>query len=151
MHGLAKAGLFLCAGIIEQKMHLRDITRMGGLGKTMPWTAVAFLFCAASVMGVPPFGGFFSKYMVMTGAIGAKPLAIVFVFLVGAILTILYLFRVFNAIFMGEALTPPAKEGSPLMVAAVVFLAFLSLCGGLFIFYPSHFAQVAARQMAGAF
>jgi len=150
MHGLAKAGLFLCAGIVEQNTHTRDITKMGGLVKSMPWTAMAFLFCAVSVMGVPPFGGFFSKYMVIAGALGARPLAIVLVFLAGAVLTILYLLRAFNAVFMGEAPASPAKEGSPVMVGSVVFLGLLSLCGGVFIFYPSCFAQVAARQMMGA-
>ena len=65
MHGLAKGGLFLCAGIVEQNTHTKDITKMGGLIKTMPVTAVSFLLCAFSVMGIPPFGGFFSKYMVI--------------------------------------------------------------------------------------
>ena len=65
MHGIAKGGLFLCAGIVEQNTHTKDITQMGGLARTMPITAVSFLFCSFSVMGIPPFGGFFSKYMVM--------------------------------------------------------------------------------------
>ncbi|MDD5594232.1 MAG: proton-conducting transporter membrane subunit, partial [Candidatus Margulisbacteria bacterium] len=62
MHGLAKGGLFLSAGIIEQNAKTKDITRMGGLIGTMPVTAISFLFCAFSIMGIPPFGGFFSKY-----------------------------------------------------------------------------------------
>ena len=37
----------------------------------MPWTAVAFLLCAFSVMGIPPFGGFFSKYMVISAAVSS--------------------------------------------------------------------------------
>ena len=44
---------------------------MGGLIKTMPVTAVAFLLCAFSVMGIPPFGGFFSKFMVISGTVKA--------------------------------------------------------------------------------
>ena len=71
MHGLAKGGLFLCAGIVEQNTQTKDITKLGGLIKTMPVTAIAFLFCSFSVMGIPPFGGFFSKYMVMTSTIKA--------------------------------------------------------------------------------
>ena len=57
MHGLAKAGLFLCAGIVIHATHERDIRKMGGMIKTMPWTAAAFIFCAFSVIGIPPFGG----------------------------------------------------------------------------------------------
>ena len=54
MHGLAKAGLFLSAGIVEQNAGTKDITKLGGLLRTMPVTAVSFLFCAFSVMGIPP-------------------------------------------------------------------------------------------------
>jgi NADH:ubiquinone oxidoreductase subunit 5 (subunit L)/multisubunit Na+/H+ antiporter MnhA subunit len=46
MHGLAKGGLFLCAGIVEQNTKTKDITRMGGLVATMPVTALSFLVCA---------------------------------------------------------------------------------------------------------
>ena len=71
MHGLAKAGLFLCAGIVIHATHKRDIREMGGLIKTMPFTAVAFLVCAFSVIGIPPFGGFFSKFLVIVGTVKA--------------------------------------------------------------------------------
>ena len=91
-------------------------------------TAVAFLFCAFSVMGIPPFGGFFSKYMVFAGAFAAGQTAIGLVFLVGAFLTIIYLFRLFTAVFLGEpGRRSWPREGSPLMVACVVVLAALSL------------------------
>jgi len=58
-----KAGLFLCAGIVEQKTHIKDITKLGGLIKTMPVTAVSFLLCAFSVMGIRRSAVFFSKYL----------------------------------------------------------------------------------------
>jgi proton-translocating NADH-quinone oxidoreductase chain N len=150
MHGIAKAGLFLCAGIIEQNTKTKDIREMGGLIKTMPITAGAFLFCAFSVMGIPPFGGFFSKYIVFAGAIQNREFIFSFVFLAGAILTILYLLRLFNAIFMNEDhAIKPAKEGSPIMIACVAFLAVLSILGGILIYYPSVFAQLASKQMLG--
>jgi formate hydrogenlyase subunit 3/multisubunit Na+/H+ antiporter MnhD subunit len=149
MHGLAKAGLFLCAGIIEQNTKTKDITKLGGLIKTMPVTAISFLLCALSVMGVPPFGGFFSKYMVFAGAIAAKQYAIAFLFLIGAFMTIIYLFRVFNLVFLGQAKGPLAKEGSVLMVSCVAVLAAISLIGGIFIGYPAEFARTAAEQMLG--
>ena len=71
MHGIAKGGLFLCAGIVEHNTHCKDIRRLGGLIKTMPMTAVSFALCAFSVMGIPPFGGFFSKYLVITGTLAS--------------------------------------------------------------------------------
>ncbi len=148
MHGLAKAGLFLCAGIIEQNTKIKDITKLGGLIKTMPVTAVSFLFCALSVMGVPPFGGFFSKYMVFAGAVQAGQYLLAILLLCGAFMTIIYLFRVFNLVFLGEAKVP-AREGSVTMITCVAALAALSLIGGIFINYPAEFARVAAQQMLG--
>jgi proton-translocating NADH-quinone oxidoreductase chain N len=149
MHGLAKGGLFLCAGIIEQNTKTKDITKMGGLLTTMPMTAVAFLCCAFSVMGIPPFGGFFSKYLVFAGAVNSGQLWITLVFLAGAFMTILYLFRVFNMIFLGEARGNLAKEGSRVMVGSVVTLAAFSLVAGIFINYPAGLVQFIVPQMLG--
>ena len=148
MHGLAKAGLFLCAGIIEQNTKTKDITKLGGLISTMPITAISFLACAFSVMGVPPFGGFFSKYMVFSGAIKNGQLMVTALFLVAAFLTILYLFRVFNMVFMGEKKGPEVREASPTMVASVAILGILSLACGIFIYLPSNFTQSVVQQMA---
>lgn len=147
MHGLAKSGLFLCAGIIEQKMKTRDIRQLGGLLGAMPLTGMSFLLCAFSVMGLPPFGGFFSKYLVFAGAVEAGQLGTAFVFLAGACLTMAYLLRVFNAVFLGEQRTPAVAEGSRLMVACVASLAVLSLAGGILINFPYDICLTAARQM----
>ena len=149
MHGLAKGGLFLCAGIVEQNTKTKDITKMGGLVATMPITAFSFLACAFSVMGVPPFGGFFSKYLVFAGAANSGNVWITSIFLFGAFLTLIYLFRIFNLIFLGEAQKPPVREGSRVMVFSVALLAVLSIAGGILIKYPSEFVQIAVKQMMG--
>jgi len=149
MHGLAKGGLFLCAGIVEQNTKIKNITQLGGLIKTMPVTAISFLFCVFSVMGIPPFGGFFSKYMVMTSTIRAGDLWIMFVFLLGAIMTIVYLFRAFNMVFLGEAKTQPVREGSPVMVISVASLAVLSLAAGFLVAWPSQFVVAAIQNLPG--
>ena len=65
--GTAKVWLFLCAGYHRAKRPDKGRHQIGGVPKTMPMTAVSFLFCAFSAMGIPPFGGFFSKYMVKRG------------------------------------------------------------------------------------
>ncbi|MCX5704929.1 MAG: proton-conducting transporter membrane subunit [Candidatus Omnitrophica bacterium] len=148
MHGLAKAGLFLCAGIVEQNTHTKDITRLGGLIRTMPVTAMAFLFCAFSVMGIPPFGGFFSKLMVFMGGVQSGQFLVSFVFLIGAFMTVIYLFRLFRMVFLGEAKIS-AKEGSRTMVFSVAMLAFLSLLAGILVMYPARFALAAVKQMLG--
>ncbi|MFA6132677.1 MAG: NADH-quinone oxidoreductase subunit L [Phycisphaerae bacterium] len=149
MHGVAKGGLFLCAGIVEQKTHTKDIRQMGGLVKTMPITAVSFLLCSLSVMGVPPFGGFFSKYMVISGAVQSDHLWLAATFVFGAVLTILYLFRAFNQVFLGTPLGQTPREGSPIMVGSVALLAAMSLLSGLIIQPSAQFAYTAVRQMLG--
>jgi proton-translocating NADH-quinone oxidoreductase chain N len=148
MHSMAKGGLFLCAGIVEQNTHTKDIRKLGGLIHTMPVTAIAFLLCSFSVMGIPPFGGFFSKFMVITGALAVGQFWIAFTFIVGAFLTLMYLLRVFSMVFLGEAKIPE-KEGSPTMVFSVSTLAVLSLASGIFISYIADPVRVMAHQMLG--
>lgn len=149
MHGLAKGGLFLCAGIVEQKTHSKDITRMGGLITGMPITAVSFLLCAFSVMGLPPLGGFFSKYAVIAGTASGGHYWMALAFVATAVLTIIYLLRVFVMVFMGPCKTETVKEGSPLMVFSVALLAFLSVISGLIIMPSFGFAEAAMQQMLG--
>ena len=117
----------------------------------MPVTAVSFLFCAFSVMAIPPFGGFFSKYMIISGTLQEGHLVIAAMFLFGALLTILYLFRVFNLIFLGERKNHSlvVREGSAVMLICVAVFALLSLCAGIFIKFPSAIAQITAQQMMG--
>ena len=137
MHSVAKGGLFLCAGIVEHNVHTKDITKMGGLYKKMPLTAIAFVFCAFSIMGIPPFGGFFAKYLVIAGIVSTGNVLLGALFIIGAVMTVLYLTRLFAKVFLGQETFPNAKEGTPLMVVSVVILAVLSVLLGIFINLPS--------------
>jgi NADH:ubiquinone oxidoreductase subunit 5 (subunit L)/multisubunit Na+/H+ antiporter MnhA subunit len=148
MHGLGKAGLFLCAGIVEHSTHKRDIRELGGLIKTMPLTAVAFLICAFSVIGIPPLGGFFPKFMVIFGTVEAGQIGLAAAALFIAVLTAFYLFRMFHAVFLGESKTD-VREGSPSMLLAVAVLAALSIAAGILVFYPMQVAHAATLQILG--
>jgi NADH:ubiquinone oxidoreductase subunit 5 (subunit L)/multisubunit Na+/H+ antiporter MnhA subunit len=150
MHGLAKGGLFLCAGIVEQNTGEKDIRKLGGLFTVMPVTALSFLFCAFSIMGIPPFGGFFSKFMVIMGAVQSGQILLAGTFILGAFLTILYLFRLFAAVFLGEAKSSLCKEKSLSMVFCVALLALLSLGSGFFAYLPMDYLKPALQQMVGA-
>lgn len=147
MHGLAKGGLFLCAGIVEQNTGSKDIRKLGGLITTMPVTAAAFIICAFSVMGIPPFGGFFAKYMVIGGAVYAGEPWIALTFMVGAVLTIMYLLRAFTKVFLGPVQTPEIKEGSFSMLVSVTMLGVLSIVSGIFINIPSKYVEMIIQQM----
>ncbi len=146
MHGLAKAGLFLCAGIVEHNTHKRDIRELGGLFKTMPVTAISFLFCVFSVIGIPPFGGFFSKWMVIMGAVQSRAFAVAGLALFVAILTMIYLFRLFGMVFLGE-LKVSAPEKTRSMVGVVLVLAILSLIAGFGVHYPIQLTDIATMEM----
>jgi len=148
MHGLAKAGLFLCAGIVEHNTHKRDIRELGGLIKTMPITAITFLACAFSVIGIPPFGGFFSKFMVILGTVKANKIWVAAVALFVAVLTMFYLFRVFTMVFLGENKLATAEKTNS-MLFVVTCLAILSLAAGLFVAYPMQLVNVATAQIMG--
>jgi proton-translocating NADH-quinone oxidoreductase chain N len=147
MHGLAKAGLFLCAGIVIHATHKRDIRDMGGLIKTMPVTAIAFLACALSVIGIPPFGGFFSKFLVIMGTVRSGQVALAAVSLFTAVLTMSYLLKAFTMVFLGEA-KAPAPEKTKSMVFVVALLAVLSLAAGLFVSLPMKLVTTATEQIS---
>ena len=149
MHAISKAGLFLCAGIVEHGLHTKDIRKMGGLYKAMPATAASFFLCAFSVMGIPPFGGFFSKYLVVNGAVEAGHPYLAIVFVIGAVMTVIYLLRVFVKVFLGEGNQENVpQEGSRSMVFSVALLAALSILSGLLVHYPAGLIQTIVAQMA---
>ena len=142
-HSVAKGGLFLCCGIVEHTVHTKDIRVMGGLAKNMPFTALAFIICAFSVMGVPPLAGFFAKHLVIDGIVETGNVALGAVFIAAAVMTVMYLTRLFVKVFLGPQTFPDVKEGSPVMVASVMILAVMSLLLGIFIYWPSQLAAIA--------
>lgn len=156
-HAIAKAGLFLCAGIIERSTGERDIRKLGGLIKSMPVTGVSFIFCALSIMGIPPFFGFYPKLSTIMALVEKGHFYIAILAVVIAIMTIFYLTRIFSAIFLGTVpimdevvdgdcshKTVPI-EGTKLMLAVVIILATLSLQMGLFINIPLDFVNAAVN------
>lgn len=140
-HSVAKGGLFLCAGILEHALHTKDIRQMGGLYKRFPLTAVAFALCSLSVMGVPPFSGYFAKFMVVRGALDAGHPVLAGVFILGAFMTVFYLTRVFFKVFLGQENPTRAREHTPGMVASVLFLGILALALGALIALPTELAS----------
>ena len=68
-HATFKASLFMIAGIVDHETHSRDMRKLGGLYKLMPWTATLTMVAAASMAGVPLTNGFLSKEMFFTEAV----------------------------------------------------------------------------------
>lgn len=70
-HGLYKSLLFLGAGSVDAQARTRDLWRLGGLAKNMPWTTATFLFGSISICNMPPTNGFASKWFVYEGLLNA--------------------------------------------------------------------------------
>jgi len=70
-HGLFKALLFLGAGSVLHSTGTRVMSRLGGLWRTMPWTAGCFALGAAAISGLPPLNGFVSEWLIMVGLFDA--------------------------------------------------------------------------------
>lgn len=152
MHSTAKAGLFLSAGIIEHQTHTKDITKMGGLAKVIPVTFAAFLLCMMSIIGIPPMGGFFSKFMVITGAAEAGYTGVAAAFVIAATFTILYMLRVFYKTFLAEPAGVFSAHAPSIwspMNLSISLLAAVSLACGLTFSGLTHIAELAANQVFG--
>ncbi len=147
-HALGKAGLFLCAGIIEQKTGTKDIKQMGGMMKVLPVTGVASALCALSVAGIPPLAGFWGKFLIIVGPIKEHQFIFAGLAVASCILTLLYLIRLFDTVFLGDVSHPGISErSSSLMLISVSVLALLSLLGGIFAGIPGEFVQVVRDQI----
>jgi NADH-quinone oxidoreductase subunit L len=68
-NALYKCGLFLTGGVVEKQTGTTDLAKLGGLRLNMPVTFVCYLITAASISGVPPFNGFFSKELIYDAAL----------------------------------------------------------------------------------
>lgn len=66
-HSLFKSALLLAAGAIEQQTGLKDLEKMGGLARLMPWTAMALVIGLVSMAALPPLNGFASEWMIYQG------------------------------------------------------------------------------------
>ena len=67
-HGVISAALFLCVGVVYDRMHTREISRYGGLIERMPKYAVVFMIFMLGAVGLPGTGGFIGEFLVLLGA-----------------------------------------------------------------------------------
>jgi proton-translocating NADH-quinone oxidoreductase, chain L len=152
-HAFFKAGLFLCAGSVMHAMAgSGDITRMGGLGKKLPWTSWVFRVCWLAICGVPFFSGFFSKDAIVAGAFASEVFGprlawvgptVGVALLAAALGTAFYMSRLYYLVFTGECRadshTREHLHESPIeMVGPLVVLGLGALVAGV-VGLPSGF------------
>jgi len=146
-HGLSKAGLFLGAGVVDHHMNERDIRKLGGMNHLSPANGVGFLLCALSIMGIPPFGGFFAKLFILVGAIQANQIGLAAAIAVAAVLSLLYIMRLWTKVFMGPPAEFKAGPRFDLMSFVVLVFGLLSVISVLFIKYPFDVISNIATQL----
>ncbi|KAF0170539.1 MAG: NADH dehydrogenase (quinone), partial [Limisphaerales bacterium] len=149
-HGLFKALLFLGAGSVLHATGTREMSQLGGLWRTMPWTASLFALGAAAISGLPPLNGFVSEWLVFLGlfdatlahgpsAWAAIPAAIA-LGVTGALALACFV-KVCGVVFLGAPRSPAAAhahECGPAMRGAMLVLAAACVAIGVapVLFWP---------------
>jgi multicomponent Na+:H+ antiporter subunit D len=149
MHAFGKITLFFCAGAIFVATGRKNISEMTGIGRRMPVTMTAFFIGALSIIGMPPCGGFLSKWYLVLGALEADKIAILVVLLFSSLLNAGYFMPVvYRAFFCPpeEALFEARVQEAPLCcVVPLVITAVISI---LLLFYPQPFMNLAVMAAA---
>ncbi len=147
LHAFGKITLFFTAGAIYVATHKTEISQLDGIGKRMPFTMAAFTLGALSMIGIPPLGGFISKWYLVMGSIEAEQIPIIIVLAASTILNACYFLPVVYAAFFKEA-NPGGgiKEAPAFMVVPLVLTAM----GALALFFaPSVFLDLARMAVTG--
>jgi multicomponent Na+:H+ antiporter subunit D len=130
-HALMKGALFIGVGAMLVRGRGPGLGGLG-LGREMPVTGACMVVAALSMVGVPPAGGFFSKWYLLQGALEAGQPAFVAAILVGSLLALVYMYRLTEAVWFGEPSSPgPAQEPPAVVVLGLVVLAVAMLAAGL--------------------
>ncbi|RLF05790.1 MAG: NADH-quinone oxidoreductase subunit L, partial [Thermoprotei archaeon] len=136
-HAVFKASLFLSAGAIIHATGSRFYRHFGGLGKYMRITMAAMILASLSLMGVPPFSGFWSKDAILSVLLEADPVAFILA-LATAALTAFYTVRMMGCVFLGgeselvrrKARSHELHEADAIMYVPYMTLAIMSLLLG---------------------
>ncbi len=139
-HAVSKGCLFLVAGIFIYKLGKRNVNELRGIGKQMPVTMWCYMLASLSLVGIPPMGGFTSKWAIAAASIGDGMGVLSFlppvVLLISALLTAGYLFPIaVDAFFPGHDFDTSGlekKEPTLLMTVPLIVLCVIALAVGLF-------------------
>ena len=161
-HAVSKGCLFLCAGVFIYKLGSHRVSELRGIGKQMPIVMWCFTFASLSLVGIPPLGGFISKWYIALAAVGdgmgVFSILPPIILLISALLTAGYLLPVtVDAFFPGKEEGEAAKrsgqktgskEPSALMTVPLIVLVCAALAVGVF---GSRIADILGASLAGIF
>jgi NADH-quinone oxidoreductase subunit M len=137
-HGIVSAALFLCVGVVYDRIHTRDIARYGGLGDRMPSYALAFMLFTMASIGLPGTAGFVGEFLVLVGAFKVN-FWLSLLGSTGMILGAIYALYLYRRIIFGTITKADLRailDLSPREIAIFVPLGVLTMWMGI---YPSSF------------
>ncbi len=142
-HGIVSAALFLCVGIIYDRMHTREIAAYGGLADRMPIYATVLMIFTMANVGLPGTSGFVGEFLTLVGAFKVNTWVALFA-TTGVILSAAYALYLYRRVVFGaleKANLKSIKDMNAREIAIMVPLVFLTI---LFGFYPALLLDVMA-------
>ena len=139
-HGLVSGALFLCVGVIYDRLHTREIARYGGLANTMPRYALLLMFFTMASVGLPATSGFVAEFLVLIGLFQTSTWATLFM-TTGIILGAAYMLWLYRRVVFGAAAgddTRAMPDLSPRELAILVPIGLAVLWMGV---YPASFQR----------
>ena len=134
-HGLISAALFLCVGVVYDRVHSRLISSYGGLVHLTPKYAVAFMIFTLAALGLPGTSGFVGEILILIGAFQKNILVAVFASL-GVIFAAAYMLWLYKRVFFGKIGNSELKKIYDLNKIEIFILSSLAFLILFFGFYP---------------
>jgi len=134
-HALASAAAFLAIAAVSRQTGTTKMSELGGMIHKMPITYVVYLIAIISMAGIPPMGGFISKWLIFQAVIEKGMILVAIAVFFGSIGSFLYVFRPLASLFLGQELPrykDKIKEAPVLMLVPMVILAALIIYTGVF-------------------
>jgi NADH-quinone oxidoreductase subunit M len=142
-HGIISAGLFLCVGVIYDRIHTREIAAYGGLVERMPLYAVFFLIFTMGNVGLPGTSGFIGEFLTLLAAFKVNTW-VAFIATSGVILSAAYALYLYRRVIYGALVKPALKNIQDLSPREIGILAPLVALTIFFGFYPAPILDVTA-------
>jgi NADH-quinone oxidoreductase subunit M len=133
-HGVMTALFFAAVGMVYNQTHTREIPRLGGFAKVMPFTAIGFIIGGLVSMGMPGFSGFVAEFPIFMGLWETKPIVAI-VSVISIVITASYIFLVIRRVFFGdmpEEFVGHVGDVTVLDKVALTFLSALMIGIGMF-------------------
>lgn len=134
-HAMYKSCLFLTGGSVEKQAGTTNLEKLGGLAYKMPVTFICFIIAAASISGVPPFNGFFSKELVYDGAL-ERGWIFYAAAVLGSFLTAASFLKLGHAAYFGKRNGAPVKEAPIAMLVPMIVIAAACILFGVWNYLP---------------